>query len=150
MNEKERFDAFIRLAEFWLARRANRHQVLSRFTVSLWAAMVAGVAYLKNRPVEWEFVLLLVALIFGHFVIVRLAQYRNDADMQRALGYVGQGANLLPVPDGAITTVLPKANFGPWIKLFDEKPYLSLMTWVGPTVLLAFVAYLFVGQQHSN
>lgn len=67
MTDKERFDAYMKLADYWTARGNARREIQWKVNLAFWALMVAAIYSIKTRPPEG---LLVETLAFAAFVHV--------------------------------------------------------------------------------
>lgn len=149
MNDKERFDAFMSLADFWVKRRATLYQAQLHVSVGLWTLLAAAMFYLKVRPPEFLFAAVLLVVSVGHTVAIRRAQVRNWEAWNIALGYVDSAIQVLM--EGKLPPdKRPVGREGNWIQRWFFPPtggsYDVSVIWAAPTFLLALLAYLLIGR----
>src|SRR4051812_12634919 len=70
MNDYERFEAFMKLADFRAMRWQVRRQVEWRISLGLWALMIASVYTVKTRPSEIVLICILLAILVMHAVLI--------------------------------------------------------------------------------
>jgi hypothetical protein len=139
MESKDRFNAFMRLADIRLYARNSRYQTQIRLTVGLWAVLAAGTVYIKNRSPEAFLITMLVIVVLGQALAVKRAQLRNQTDAAIAGFYVDNAENILFERSGP--EVKPKTTYEmTWVERWlrpHRDDYWSFFLWVGPTVLMA-------------
>jgi hypothetical protein len=137
MEEKDRFDAYVRMAELWLARRNTRRQNHIRLSLAVWAALAASIIYVKPRPPETLLLVVLLVLVLGHAGATFAAGWRHARDRVSADFWIEKSEHILLGEEK-----MPTWRTGGY-RLVD---YLSILLWVGPTILLVLAAYLLIGQ----
>lgn len=128
-NEKELFDAFSRLAELALTRRTARYQNQVRLSVVLWAGL-AGAIYFDRHLPQWFVIgsfILVVGVQFAAVWRVHSLHVRDRNDLRLWLGRAESIAIGTTSPDVQIHEA--------------RERFFALLFWVGPTVLIAALAY---------
>lgn len=97
MSEKERFDAFIRLADIRLTRWNGRRDTEWRISLVFWGFLVAAAA---NRvparlPGLFLAVVLLGLVVAYYFFFVRPIQWRNEDDQHEAFKFARKAEDVL-------------------------------------------------------
>lgn len=90
MTPKERFDAFMKLSEFRLARWVNRRQYEWKVSFGLWAGMAGATVALKNMGIRVSIFMVSVLLVtvLGHaWAWVRWNWKSNERDIRSAFYY---------------------------------------------------------------
>lgn len=136
MDEKDKIDSYIKLAELIQSVRNTRYQNQIRITVVLWATLAASAIYLKTRPPELMFDLVLVAIIIGHIFAISRAQLHNYRDSVAMTRWLIEAENALLGHPQPIVEISWKGGVNQAI---------TVALWSGPTVLLATIAYLVAG-----
>jgi hypothetical protein len=86
-ENKRRFDALMKLADFRRERQANRRQHEWKVTVGLWALLAAGIAYPPKCPI-WALVFALIVVVIAHaFLWVRWVWVGSTKDAKLAFFY---------------------------------------------------------------
>jgi uncharacterized membrane protein len=101
MNDKERFDGLMRLAELRTHRATNRQIYEWRVTFGLWALIAAAILYLKDKQIPlW----LGVAILFIYaFFWLRPIYVAHRRDNQTAAFYM-QTAIAVLRPNGEVAS----------------------------------------------
>jgi hypothetical protein len=88
LSPKEKFDAFMRLADFRMEVRKERRQLEWRLSLGLWIALAAGMIAFKNAELHiWTplLVFILIVVVVGHAVLwVHGNWWRNERDAKQA------------------------------------------------------------------
>ena len=87
LSSKEQFDAYMKLADFRVARWNSRHELKWKTTLGVWGTLAAMIYTLKTRPSEAMFISILLGVIVLHFVYVVKSIYRTRHDMNAAFFY---------------------------------------------------------------
>src|ERR1043166_4566125 len=87
ITDKERFDAFMKLAEFRATRWSTRRQAEWRATFGLWVLMATATYYLKIRPPETLLLIILIFVVLAHAYAILSAAARSQQDMDTAFYY---------------------------------------------------------------
>ncbi|HET7264701.1 MAG TPA: hypothetical protein VFL28_08525 [bacterium] len=99
MSQKERFDAFMHLANFHFACWRMRQGLEWKISVGVWAllaALTAGTVYIPDTPPTFMIVIILLAIVLGHAVFwVGPIRVRNDHDKDMALHYTESAERIL-------------------------------------------------------
>jgi hypothetical protein len=95
MDEKNRFDAYMVLAEFWRSRRDARYQARLRVSLALWASLGAATIYIKVRPPEPLLVFFLAFLVVGHALFIWFEILRNWYDTKMSFYYIDHAESLV-------------------------------------------------------
>jgi len=130
MDEKAQFDAFAKLAELALSRRTIRYQNQIRLSVVLWAGLAGAIYFDRHLP---------QLFVLGSFALVVVVQFaavwrvhslhvRDRDDLRLWLARAETLVSGAPLPDVQIHTA--------------RERFFALLFWVGPTVLIASLAYL--------
>jgi hypothetical protein len=148
MDEKNRFDAYMVLAEFWRSRRDARYQALLRVSLALWASLGAGTIYIKVRPPEFLLVAFLALLMVGHASFIWVEILRNWYDTKMSFYYIDHAEKVL---FEAVTVRAKPADV--WKMSFKDRmikrpasEFWTLAQWAMPTALLVLVAYFQIGR----
>src|SRR4051812_41126576 len=97
MSDKERFDSFMKLADFRAIRWSTRRQVEWKATLGLWVLMATAAYYVKIRPPETLFVFILIFVVLAHAYSIIHSAARSQQDMATAFYYAEHAENsLLP------------------------------------------------------
>lgn len=150
MTNKDKFDAFMRLAEFRQSFRNLRYQTQMRLSVGLWAVL-AGSIYLKVRPPGIPFSIVLMVVVFGHTIAVMQAAIANNRDLKYARYFANEAEKALTGMDRGRLRPPPFSELSfseRWI--IPRNSYLATIIWVTPTILLSIGAYLLSGTIPSN
>jgi hypothetical protein len=98
VKEEEKFDAHLKLAEFYMEVRKNRRQHEWRVSVGLWVALAGGIISVKSFPKIPTSVLaaFLLAVVIGHAWLWVWSNYwRNERDAKKAYGHSDRAEKLL-------------------------------------------------------
>ena len=139
-DEKARFEALIKLRDFWQARWVSRRDFAWKGTLGAWA-LLAGCTYaVKNRPPDIQLAIGLAVFVVTFCLLwVREIQVRDFRDSRRAFHF-NSLAEAIMFPSTAIE---PKpAEPGVFTFLQDG---LALVQVLG-TALLALGVFHFMGQ----
>lgn len=106
MDEKERFDALMRLADFRFARWRERRTYEWKISMALWALLVAASAYLKTNgftfPLSWTAFALGVIVVGHAWFWVRTNWISAEMDIRTAFHFAEHAEKILlpssPVP----------------------------------------------------
>jgi len=66
MDDKDRFEAYMKLADFYRERESSRRQLEWKISLALWALIVAAIYSIKARPPEWAIIVSLVFIVLIH------------------------------------------------------------------------------------
>ena len=146
MNDKEKFDALMKLADFRQTRHSSRYRVQTQVTLGLWGLLAATTIYLKVRPPDGLFIAGLISIVIGHFVAIRQLQIRNWYDLSSAFYFVEHAEKLVlnaPEPRPKPISLDQMSWVERWLKPVGGT-YLATGYWTVPTALLALAAYFFV------
>lgn len=88
MSDRERFDAFVKLADLRTVRWNARRQLEWRATLGLWVLMASAAYYLKVRPPEVLLLVILVGIILIHAFSIIRSSARSQQDMGMAFYYI--------------------------------------------------------------
>jgi hypothetical protein len=95
LDNKDRLDALLRIAEFYMAVRKERRQYEWRVSLGLWVGLAGGMISLKGISLL-VLVPLLILVNIGHaWVWVRSYYTRNERDSRRAYLYIDKAKELL-------------------------------------------------------
>lgn len=83
---KERFDAYMRLAEFHQASHFSHRQLEWRISLALWALIIAAMYYIKTRPPEWVVVFALLLIVFIHSTLWVRQLWKSDISSAYLMG----------------------------------------------------------------
>jgi len=97
--DKDKFDAFMTLADYRMKRSFNRHQYEWRISFAVWALLAAATLYLHPRPPDALFILVLVAIVFLHCYFIVEVRKRNRLDTETAFYYVELAERTLALPN---------------------------------------------------
>lgn len=96
LNEKDRFDAHYKLAEFYKQVRNERRQYEWRVTLGLWLALAAGMVQVKALPD----IPVLAVVLFFEFVVAYHSTwvidnfYLRNRDANRSYAHLSRASNL--------------------------------------------------------
>jgi hypothetical protein len=88
MTQKERFDSYMKLAEFRALRWSARQQTEWRLSLGLWALMITAIYSSKTRPPEIPLIVFLLVIFALHTVYASLFVSRSRQDMDIAFFYL--------------------------------------------------------------
>jgi hypothetical protein len=96
METKDRANAFIQLADLRLKRWTSRREYEWKFSLSLWALVVASIVALKDKlppgPLFWAAAAVIVGL---HILWVAELRFRNERDSQMHFYFTRQAEQAL-------------------------------------------------------
>ena len=139
MNPHERFEAYIKLAEFGASRHDGRREYEWKVTLGLWAAIVAGIATFRGQPLPW-WVGPLTILMYG-FLWLRGIWVSNEKDKRLSLYYRQQAEKILGHgPD----IIRPLVEMGRWQWVFGFLGDWSMLFQLATTAVLLRLADLFI------
>lgn len=139
MSDKERFDAYMRLAEFRMSRRNERDQLGWRISLALWGLIVAAIYSIKTRPPESIMIAVLITVIVVHVGLwIWQIWVTNQFDQRSALEAVRTAQGIL---DAGMYGVGPLRYFLPF--LWNWAVSVQIIT----TLLLAICAYFLIGSK---
>ncbi|OQW57058.1 MAG: hypothetical protein A4S14_08990 [Proteobacteria bacterium SG_bin9] len=143
LNPKERFDSFMRLADFRMQRWSTRHQLKWKTTLGVWAVLGASIYSLKIRPSEGVLIASLAGVALFHFAYVLHSIVSTHHDMRMAFYYSEHAEKSLFSPPAD-----PRAR--PEYRPLARSAYARLapaaFLEVMPTVGLAVLAYALIGR----
>ncbi len=143
MNDKDRFDAFIRLADFRTHRWDARRSFESRVSIALWALLAAATAYMKTRPEPALLAVFLVVVVAGHALLFVLPIWvSNKLDIETAFYYAEMAEGLLTPCTHVRNRPMPPEGLQKWIGAANDW---GVRFEVIATALLAFGVYVFGG-----
>jgi hypothetical protein len=105
MNEKDRFDSCIKLAEFWAGRFDARREYEWKISLGFWGVLVAAIHYrseiLQVLPKSSFLLALTLILVFLLFLGVWLFPLwkRHYTDKKQEFHYLEQGERLFADPN---------------------------------------------------
>ncbi|MBZ5547640.1 MAG: hypothetical protein LAO22_06695 [Acidobacteriia bacterium] len=106
MNDaKERFDACVKLGEFWVGRHDARREYEWKVSLGFWGVLVAAIHYSaetkKILPSSQGLLFLILIAMFLFFWLVWLFALwkRNHVDKGQGLHYVDEGQQILADPN---------------------------------------------------
>jgi hypothetical protein len=141
-EEKARFEALIKLRDFWQARWVSRRDFAWKGTLASWALLVGAIYVVKVRPAEQHLIIGLLAyvLIFS-FYWIREIQVRDTRDSRRAFHFNSLAEKILfpAVP------VEPKPGEPGLLEFLTDG--LAMVQVLG-TVTVALAVYWFLGTQY--
>lgn len=101
MSDKDKFDGFMKLADFRMNVRIERRQLAWRVSLGLWIALAAGMIAFKNAQVhvpQGVLILILVLVVAGHgWLWVFGNWWRNERDAKQAYRMTAEAEALLDV-----------------------------------------------------
>jgi hypothetical protein len=101
MDDKDQFDAFMKLADFRMKVRMERRQLQWRVSLGLWIALAAGMIAFKNAQIHvslWLLAPFLAVVVLGHAVLWVFGNWwRNERDAVQAYRMIAQAEALLDV-----------------------------------------------------
>jgi hypothetical protein len=147
MEPKDEFDAFMKLAEFHRTIRENRYQAILRISLSLWAVMAAAAIYLKHRPPEALFDVILIMIVVFHSLAVRYTQLRIWTDMTCAFYYL-ECARKIVLPDTVVRPMPISVADLSLRQQWQGRSLIGMPIWTAPTVALCLVAYFIIGSSN--
>lgn len=146
--DKERFDAYLALADFSSKRVQERVSREMRMSFAVWAFLVAATFYVHARPSETFLSIMLTTVVILHAGFIMDIRARNDWDT-RMLAYCMIAARAF------VTDAPGPGALGQWVgRPTDSQsrllgPFVRDFWWSGleitVTVLLAVTAYLLMG-----
>ena len=149
MSEKERFDAFMRLADFRSMRWTVRRQMEWKLTLGLWASLAAAAYYLKVRPPEIILISILFVVVLMHATALIAVPVRTRQDMNTAFYYVEHAERILsssserPRERPRAVDSLPISE---WLYDFVKRELWSCAFQISITILLSVMAYFLIGK----
>jgi hypothetical protein len=93
MEDKDRFDALMKLAEFRRQVRQSRRETEWRVTMAAWGLVVVSAVSLKSNPVLYSAFASLMCLM--HFLWVRWNFRTSERDIRIAFEYVDAASKIL-------------------------------------------------------
>jgi hypothetical protein len=135
MEDKDRVDAYIKLAEYALSRRNMRRQHQVRIALATWAAMAAAIVYVKIRPPELFLDLVLIAIVAVQFFGLAVVEHSHSHDRVTSDYWFRSAENLL---HGVEPPQITKRT-GRFQNL------VALAPWLVPSIMLAIAAHLLLG-----
>lgn len=147
--EKDKFEAFLSLAEFRRRRCETRQQIELKLSISLWALMAAALIYIPHRPPDVLLISVLTAIFLIHALFLGQIWVRNENDQDTAFFYLESAENVL-----APLTIRSKPSqileYSPWELWFGflRAPHLNWMTTFEMLVTagMSVVVYMLAGQ----
>lgn len=141
MEDKDRFDALIKLAEFKSNIREKRREIEWKTSLGLWALTAGAILYMKGHS-KFLLLILLFVIVIGHswfWARTNFISAERDADMMYY--FMDHAARLVIqdcVPDPG--PIFPKASPGRkrWAFLKHEPLWFE----IGATAILGFAAIL--------
>jgi hypothetical protein len=120
MNDKDQFDAFMRLADFRMNVRKERRQLQWRVSLGLWIALAAGMIAFANREVRLPEIILalfLIAVVVGHAYLWVVGNWwRNERDAKKAYSMIAKAKDLLHVKYQP-----PQRPWEEWIEHLEQR-----------------------------
>jgi hypothetical protein len=120
MDDKDQFDAFIKLADFRMNVRKERRQLEWRLSLGLWIALAAGMIAFENlqgvRVPEYLLVPFLAVVVVGHAYWVVGNWWRNERDAKQAYRMIAKAEGLLNVEYRP-----PLKPWAEWVKDREQK-----------------------------
>jgi hypothetical protein len=101
MDDKDKFDAFMRLADFRMNVRKERRQLEWRVSVGLWIGLAAGMIAFKNLQIRLPEIILALFLLIVFLIHAWLwvvgNWWRNERDAMQAYRMIAMAEALLDV-----------------------------------------------------
>src|SRR5262245_5775213 len=101
MDDKDRFDAFMKLADFRMDVRRERRQLQWRLSLGLWIALAGGMIAFKNlhvRILTFLLALILLTVVLGHAYWWVIGNWwRNERDAKQVYRMLARAEELLGV-----------------------------------------------------
>ena len=150
MNEKDRCDVLLKLAEFRMTRVTSRREHEWKVTIALWALLGAGIISLPQRnpfgPLALALILIFVALGYA-FLWVGNHWARSKEDISVSFFYTDRTLNLV-LPNELIHALRGKDRPEDWPRMSCAKKWFGFLyvarCWaqIGTTFVLAFGVWL--------
>ena len=139
MTDKERFDALMKLSDFWMDRWKKRSQNEYAISVGLWAILAAAIIYVKQRPPEFVLAGFLIATVVGYAILWARPVYLKHEQDAHWYFYYKELAESIVRPHVKVRDVNPSvpSNF-----FLAYSPQFQVCT----TIFLAICAYLLIGK----
>jgi hypothetical protein len=97
-EEKQRFDALIKLSDFRFARWQNRRAIEWKMSYAFWAVLVASATFDKLHSVPfnpWVVGAFLIAAVILHALWIRTNWISNEMDIRTAFHFSEQAERIL-------------------------------------------------------
>ena len=120
-DDKERFDALIKLAELQSSIREKRRDIEWKVSIGLWAITGGAVAYLKGHSTLWSLILIGIVVLMHSWLWVRTNYNSSERDAKQVYYYMRHASRIV-LPDNVASPgdKLPFPKFGRWEFLRHE------------------------------
>jgi hypothetical protein len=95
MDPKDRFDAFMKLADFRAMRWNVRRQVEWKVSLGLWAVMIVSAYSFKSKPPECLLIIFLLSIFLMHTILISQLLVRSRQDINMAFYYIDHAEHVL-------------------------------------------------------
>lgn len=147
-DAKERFDAYVKLAEFWVSRHDARREYEWKVSLGVWGVLVAAIHYSADAKRIFPSSLcvltltLIIAFLFFWLTWLFPLWKRNHSDKEKGFHYVYEGQQILSDPNHIaalpdLTKIKADSAFGGFV--WDWSMFFQAVTTIALLIVLGRV-----------